>query len=88
MKRANDALAEANSRERERFALAMDAVKLFHGEVSEDFLLKEKPFESVRTKLLRGAAEFYSKLERRLEGQTDRPSRTVLALRATSNSAS
>ena len=51
----------------------MDAIKLFHGEVSEDFLLKEKPFEALRTKLLRGAADFYSKLEGLLAGQTDRP---------------
>jgi serine/threonine-protein kinase len=77
--RSNAALATANDRERARFALAMDAVKLFHGEVSEDFLLKEKPFEALRTKLLRGAAGFYSKLEGLLAGQTDRPSRTMLA---------
>jgi serine/threonine-protein kinase len=77
--RSNNALAAANERERERFALAMDAVKLFHGEVSEDFLLKEKPFEALRTKLLCGAADFYSKLEGLLAGQTDRPSRTALA---------
>jgi serine/threonine-protein kinase len=77
--RSNNALAAANGRERARFALAMDAVKLFHGEVSEDFLLKEKPFASLRTKLLRGAADFYGKLEGPLAGQTDRPSRTALA---------
>jgi serine/threonine-protein kinase len=77
--RSNAALAAANRRERERFDLAMDAVKLFHGEVSEDFLLKEKPFESLRTKLLRGAAGFYNKLEGLLAGQTDRPSRAALA---------
>ena len=77
--RSNNALAAANERERERFALAMDAVKLFHGEVSEDFLLKEKPFEALRTKLLRGAADFYNKLEGLLAGQTDRPSRAALA---------
>jgi serine/threonine-protein kinase len=77
--RSNAALAAANQRERARFNLAMDAVKLFHGEVSEDFLLKEKPFEALRTKLLRGAADFYNKLEGRLAGQVDRPSRTALA---------
>jgi serine/threonine-protein kinase len=77
--RSNNALAAANDRERARFALAMDAVKLFHGDVSEDFLLKEKPFETLRTKLLRGAAGFYSKLQGLLAGQTDRPSRTMLA---------
>jgi serine/threonine-protein kinase len=77
--RSNNALAAANGRERERFALAMDAVKLFHGEVSEDLLLKEKPFESLRTKLLRGAADFYNRLESLLAGQTDRPSLAALA---------
>jgi serine/threonine-protein kinase len=77
--RSNSALAAANRRERERFALAMDAVKLFHGEVSEDLLLKEKPFEALRTKLLRGAAGFYGKLEGLLAGQTDRASRAALA---------
>jgi serine/threonine-protein kinase len=77
--RSNDALAAANERERARFALAMDAVKLFHGEVSEDLLLKEKPFEGLRTRLLRGAAGFYNKLEGLLAGQTDRPSRRALA---------
>jgi serine/threonine-protein kinase len=79
LSRSNNALAAANERERERFVLAMDAVKLFHGEVSEDFLLKEKPFQALRTKLLRGAAGFYTKLEGLLAGQTDRPSRTALA---------
>jgi serine/threonine-protein kinase len=80
LSRSNAALAEANWRERERFALAMDAVKLFHGEVSEDLLLKERPFEALRTRLLRGAADFYTRLEGLLAGQTDRPSREALAL--------
>jgi serine/threonine-protein kinase len=79
LSRSNAALAAANLRERERFTLAMDAVKLFHGEVSEDFLLKEQPFAGLRTKLLRGAADFYNKLEGLLAGQTDRPSRAALA---------
>ena len=72
---ANNAdLDAANGRERQRFNLAMDAIKLFHGEVSQDLLLKEKQFEGLRGKLLRGAADFYGKLEGLLEGQTD-PSR-------------
>jgi len=76
--RSNNALAAANERERERFALAMDAVKLFHGEVSEDLLLKEKQFEGLRTKLLKSAADFYGCLEDLLKGQTDRESRAAL----------
>ena len=41
----NDQLDASVRREAERFKLAMDAIKLFHGEVSEDLLLKEKRFE-------------------------------------------
>jgi eukaryotic-like serine/threonine-protein kinase len=76
--RANNDLKSANERERARFNLAMDAIKLFHGEVSEDLLLKEKQFESLRTKLLKGAANFYGRLEGLLKGQTDRDARAAL----------
>ena len=69
--KANDDLKSANQREQQRFELAMEAIKLFHGEVSEDVLLKEKQFEKLRGKLLRGAAAFYGKLEGLLKGQTD-----------------
>ena len=75
---ANTNLEAANERERERFDLAMSAIKLFHGEVSEDLLMKEKQFEALRTKLLRGAADFYGKLEGLLKGQTDPKSRAAL----------
>jgi serine/threonine-protein kinase len=78
VKEANADLMAANERERARFNLAMDAVKLFHGEVSEDLLLKEKQFDGLRTKLLRGAADFYDKLEGLLRSQTDRASRAAL----------
>ena len=75
----NDQLDASVEREAERFNLAMDAIKLFHGEVSEDLLLREKQFEKLRAKLLRGAADFYGKLERLLEGQADPKSRAALA---------
>jgi tetratricopeptide (TPR) repeat protein len=75
---ANIDLFAANERETARFNLAMDAVKLFHGEVSKDLLLKEKPFEGLRASLLRGAAGFYSKLEELLAGHSDRQSRVAL----------
>jgi serine/threonine-protein kinase len=75
---ANAELLAANERERARFNLALDAVKLFHGEVSADLLFKEKQFEGLRNKLLRGAADFYSELEGLLKGQTDRQSRAAL----------
>jgi serine/threonine-protein kinase len=74
----NDALLASNVRERQRFELAMEAIKLFHGEVSEDMLLKEKQFETLRTKLLRGAAEFYKKLQAQLE--SDRNPRSGVAM--------
>ena len=74
--RTNAELASANKRERQRFELAMDAIKLFHGEVSEDLLLKEKEFADLRSRLLKGAAGFYEKLEQMLEGQPDLASRS------------
>ena len=58
--------------------MAMEAVKLFHGEVSEDLLLKEKEFAGLRSRLLKGATDFYGKLERMLEGQSDPASRAAL----------
>jgi serine/threonine-protein kinase len=76
--RTNIDLKSANEREKQRFNLAMDAINLFHGEVSEDLLLKEKQFEGLRTKLLKGAADFYGRLEDLLKGQTDRESRAAL----------
>ena len=76
--RANAELKAANQRERERFALAQEAIRTFHTGVSEDLLLKQKEFEALRTRLLRGARDFYQKLERLLQGQADRESRVSL----------
>ena len=73
--RANDELAASNGRERARFALAQEAIRIFHTGVSEDLLLKQKEFGTLRTKLLRRAQEFYRKLEGMLGGQADRDSR-------------
>ncbi len=75
---ANSELKDANLRERERFDLAMDAIKLFHGEISKDLLLKEPQFGKLRGKLLRGAADFYGRLEKLLKQRTDRESRAAL----------
>ena len=79
-RRNNTELNASNERERARFVLAMEAIKLFHGEVSQDLLLKEKQFEGLRIKLLHGAAGFYGKLEELLKGHADRPSREALGL--------
>jgi eukaryotic-like serine/threonine-protein kinase len=75
---ANRELRVANERERARFDLALEAIKTFHGGVSEDLLLREKQFDSLRTRLLRGATDFYRRLEDRLEGEPDRHSRAAL----------
>jgi serine/threonine protein kinase/tetratricopeptide (TPR) repeat protein len=76
--RANSELKSANEREKQRFSLAMDAINLFHGEVSEDLLLKEEQFGGLRNKLLKGAADFYGRLEHLLKGQSDRASHAAL----------
>jgi serine/threonine-protein kinase len=75
---ANSDLRAANERERQRFELAMEAIKLFHGEVSADLLLKEKEFAGLRSKLLKGGADFYGKLEGLLEGHFDPTSQAAL----------
>jgi hypothetical protein len=41
-------------------------------------LLKEKEFAGLRSKLLNGAADFYGKLERLRDGQTDQSSQAAL----------
>jgi serine/threonine-protein kinase len=76
---ANRQLELANQRERARFDLALEAIKTFHSGVSEDVLLKEKQFDGLRTKLLRGATEFYQRMEDLLKEQADRRSRSALA---------
>ncbi len=79
VRRSNADLEASYGRERERFDLAMSAIKLFHGNVSEDLLLKERKFDGLRTKLLRGAAGFYGKLEGLLARLSDPKSRAALA---------
>jgi len=75
---ANADLLDAKERETARFNLAMDAIGLFHGEVSEDLLLKEKQFDKLRNKLLRGAAGFYCKLGGLFKSQDDSESQAAL----------
>ena len=62
----------------DRFELAFDAIKTFHKGVSEDFLLKEDQFQDLRDRLLKSAADFYSKLGDRLGNETDVASRKAL----------
>ena len=76
--KANAELKSANEREKQRFDLAMEAIKLFHGEVGDDLVLKADQFKPLRDKLLKGAADFYGKLEGLLKDQTDRASRAAM----------
>jgi serine/threonine-protein kinase len=76
--RANSELQAANKREQARFELAMEAIQTFHSGVNEDALLRNEQFKGLRDKLLGGAAEFYGKLQKLLEGQADARSRRAL----------
>ena len=53
LQQANFELAAANAREKQRFDLAMEAIKLFHGEVGDDLVLKADEFKPLRDRLLR-----------------------------------
>jgi eukaryotic-like serine/threonine-protein kinase len=75
---ANRALQGANDRERTRFDLALEAIKTFHSQVSEDLLLKEKQFDGMRTTMLKSATDFYERLEDLLKEQSDHRSRAAL----------
>src|SRR5262249_5801303 len=78
LREANAELRASAEREHQRSELAMEAIGTFHGEVSQDLLLKEKQFAGLRARLLGAAADFYGKLERLLEGRADPQSRTAL----------
>ena len=82
--RANVELQAANVRERERFDLAMDAIELFHGEVSKDLLLKQRQFEKLRDKLLalRRTSTASSRRCSRSEGTRNRGSRWAVLMRS------
>ena len=75
---ANRALLVANEREKARFELALEAIKTFHGQVSEDLLLREKQFDGLRNKMLMSATDFYQRLEDLLNIQADQRSRAAL----------
>jgi serine/threonine protein kinase len=75
---AYHALQLANQRESARFDLALEAIKTFHGQVSEDVLLKESQFDGLRHRMLKSATDFYQRLEEMLKVQADRHSRAAL----------
>jgi eukaryotic-like serine/threonine-protein kinase len=74
----NRELAEANERERQRFILAVDAIGLITGNIGQNLLLQQKEFEGLRARLLKGAADFYGKLEGQLKDRNDPASRAAL----------
>jgi tetratricopeptide (TPR) repeat protein len=75
----NADLSVANERVKERYDLAVGAIKTFHTGVSEDFLLKQDQFKELRDRLLKSAADFYRKLGALPGRETDRASRRALA---------
>jgi tetratricopeptide (TPR) repeat protein len=75
----NGELADERAKVQARFELALKAIATFHTGVSKDVLLKNAQLRELRTKLLKEAAEFYSDLQKLLEGQTDIRSRKALA---------
>jgi eukaryotic-like serine/threonine-protein kinase len=76
--KANAELSAAKERVKQRFDLADEAIRLYHGEVGDDLVLKADQFKPLRDKLLKGAADFYIKLEGLLSGQPDRVSRVMM----------
>jgi eukaryotic-like serine/threonine-protein kinase len=77
--RANRDLRAANGQIQARFALASRAIRTFYTGVSEDLLLRQSEFQTLRHNLLGSAREFYIELEKLLEGRPDRESRVALA---------
>jgi serine/threonine-protein kinase len=77
--RANAELQAAGERERQRFDLAVEAIRRYHSDVSEEFLLKQDQYKNLRDRLLHDAVEFYRRLEGLLSSQTDARSRQALA---------
>jgi tetratricopeptide (TPR) repeat protein len=78
LEQKNADLQRANERVRQRFDLAAEAIRLFHGQVGNDLILKANQFKPLRDTLLGGALDFYGKLERLLRDQPDRASREAM----------
>ena len=75
---ANAELKSANEREKQRFDLAMEAIKLFHGEVGDDLVLEGRQFKALRGQAPEGRGRLLRQARRPAEGQTDRASRRGL----------
>jgi tetratricopeptide (TPR) repeat protein len=79
LERKNAEVVAASEREREKFDLAMEAIRSFHTGAGEEVVLGRPELKRLRTKLLGGADEFYRKLEDRLGPAADPKSRVALA---------
>ncbi len=78
IRRVNNELDAEKARVQERYKLAVEAIKIFHSGVSEDFLLKEPKFKELRERLLKSAGDFYGKLGALLKNGSDLASRRAL----------
>jgi serine/threonine-protein kinase len=75
---ANAELGRSKAAVQARYELAAGALRTIHTVVTEDFLLKEERFQTLRNRLLRSAADFYGKLTALLGRETDVASRRAL----------
>ncbi len=76
--RAKAELTSAQARQKQRLELALNAIKLFHGELNEQPQLSERQFDRLRTRLLADAAELYGRLEALVYDDTDQESLAAL----------
>jgi eukaryotic-like serine/threonine-protein kinase len=76
--RANAELTSSRAAVQARYDLAVEAIKMFHTGVTEDFLLKQEQFKHVRDGLLKSASDFYGKLGALLGNEADLTSRRAL----------
>jgi hypothetical protein len=69
----NEKLTRSRAAVRTRYDLAVEAIKTFHTDVSEDLLLKEEKFEGLRKRLLKSAGDFYERLGVPLKDEKNSP---------------
>jgi eukaryotic-like serine/threonine-protein kinase len=76
--RAKADVASANSRVKQQFNLAMNALELLRAEVLEYPPLQHPQFDGMRTSLLANAAKLYSRMEDLVQAQPDRETLAAL----------
>lgn len=78
LRRLNEDLVASNQRERDRFDLALEAVRTLHGGVTSDVLLRQPELRSIRDRLLDSARAFYGRLQAEAGTANDPRSRAAL----------